>query len=182
MAKDGELLWFSPDPRGILPLDGFHVPHGLKRALKDPAWEVRVDSCFEGVIRACSEREDTWIDECIVQSYLGLHSLGFAHSVETWREGELVGGLYGVHLGGAFFGESMFHRHTNASKVALFALVKLLEKGGFSLLDTQWTTPHLEQFGAVEIPRDTYLIVLDKALEKEAHFGKSFSLSPNSGW
>ena len=178
MAEDGELLWFSPDPRGILPLEQFRIPRGLRTALKDPAWEIRVDTRFEEVLRACASREETWIDECIAQSYITLFALGFAHSVETWHEGRLVGGLYGVSLGAAFFGESMFHRVSNASKVALHGLVGILKQGGFVLLDTQWKTPHLEQFGARAIPRDDYLSLLAEAVRSDAQFGKTFSLSP----
>ena len=124
--EDGDLGWFSPDPRGIVPLDTFHVPSRLARVLRRGVFEVRVDARFEDVMRACAQREDddgTWITEEIIESYVALHRLGMAHSVETWRDGQLVGGLYGVHLGGAFFGESMFHRVTDASKVALAALV-----------------------------------------------------------
>ena len=149
--EDGEIGWFSPDPRGIIPLDTFHVPARLARIVRSGRFEIRVDTAFESVMRACAERPDdgTWISEDIVQSYLALHRLGLAHSVEAWRRGALVGGLYGVHLGGAFFGESMFHRETDASKVALVALVDRMQRRGFALLDTQWVTPHLEQFGAI---------------------------------
>ena len=166
----GDIQWFSLPNRGILPLEDFHVPHGTRRALGDPAWEVRVDTAFAAVMRACAERADTWIDEVILESYVALHERGHAHSVEVWRAGELAGGLYGVAIGGAFFGESMFHRVTNASKVALVALVRILRAGGFVLLDTQWTTPHLAQFGAREIPRARYLRLLARALETPATF------------
>lgn len=166
----GDIRWFSPQQRGILPLEDFHVPHGTRRALKDPAWEVRVDTAFAEVMRACARRSDTWIDEVILASYGELFALGHAHSVEVWREGGLAGGLYGVALGGAFFGESMFHAVTNASKVALVRLVEILRAGGFQLLDTQWTTPHLEQFGAVEIPRARYLRMLARAVGAPAVF------------
>jgi leucyl/phenylalanyl-tRNA--protein transferase len=170
--EDGEIGWFSPDPRGVLPLETFHVPARLLRTLRDPRWEIRIDTSFDAVIRACAERPDdgTWISEEIVESYVALHRLGAAHSVEVWRERALVGGLYGVHLGGAFFGESMFHRARDASKVALVALVERLRSRGFTLLDTQWTTPHLEQFGAIEIPRREYLRRLRHALEVVARF------------
>jgi leucyl/phenylalanyl-tRNA--protein transferase len=161
---DGSIRCFSPDPRGILPLDGFHIPHGAKKALRDPQWEVRVDSTFEQVVRACGNRRDTWINETIVQSYVALHRAGHAHSLEIWREGKLAGGLYGVQIGGAFFGESMFHRVPGASKVALICLALRLRKGGFQLLDTQWTTPHLAQFGARSIPRREYLHLLQDAI------------------
>ncbi len=168
---DGEIGWFSPDPRGIVPLDDeFHIPHGLRRTLKRNPFEIRVNTAFLKVMRGCAEREETWIDGVILASYNNLHSLGFAHSVETWRDGDLVGGLYGVALGGAFFGESMFHKATDASKVALVALVELLRQRGFVLLDTQWTTTHLAQFGAREIPRSRYLGMLERALRCPATF------------
>ncbi|MDD5198888.1 MAG: leucyl/phenylalanyl-tRNA--protein transferase [Terrimicrobiaceae bacterium] len=166
----GDIQWFSPQQRGILPLEAFHVPHGTRRTLRDPAWEVRVDTAFDEVMRACAERKETWIDDVILRSYAKLHALGHAHAVEVWHEGELAGGLYGVAVGGAFFGESMFHRRTDASKVALAALVRILRAGGFTLLDTQWTTPHLAQFGAIEIPRTRYLRLLASAVEREAVF------------
>ncbi len=161
---DGSIRCFSPDPRGILPLENFHIPHGAKKALRDPEWEVRPNTSFAQVVRACSNRRETWIDETIVQSYIGLHEAGHAHSLEVWRNGMLVGGLYGVIIGGAFFGESMFHHVAGASKVALVVLVKRLTKAGFQLLDTQWTTPHLVQFGAVSISRREYLHRLQLAI------------------
>ena len=163
--EDGSIRCFSPDPRGIIPLDAFHIPHGTKKTLQDPAWEVRTDTVFEEVIRACGKRHDTWIDETIVQSYLALHRFGYAHSLEIWREGKLAGGLYGVKIGAVFFGESMFHRVPGASKVALVRLVERMRAGGFTLLDTQWTTPHLELFGAVEISRKAYLARLAKSVD-----------------
>jgi leucyl/phenylalanyl-tRNA--protein transferase len=168
--ENGEIAWFSPDPRGILPLDSFHIPHGLKRSLRKNRFEVRINTAFETVIRACSERSETWISEEIAQSYLNLHDLGFAHSVETWRNNQLVGGLYGVSVYGAFFGESMFHRETDASKVALVALVERLREKGFRLLDTQYTTQHLRLFGAVEISKAKYLRLLKQALELDCQF------------
>ena len=170
--EDGDIGWFSPDPRGILPLDAVHVPARLARVMRSGRFEVAVDRAFEAVMRACAERpeEGTWISEEIIESYLALHRLGMAHSVEAWSAGALVGGLYGVHLGGAFFGESMFHRVTDASKVALMALVDRLQRRGFLLLDIQWVTPHLQQFGAREIPRADYLIRLRRALAKDCSF------------
>jgi leucyl/phenylalanyl-tRNA--protein transferase len=170
--EDGELGWFSPDPRGILPLDDFHVPSRLARVIRRGTFDVRYDTRFEEVMRACMERADdgTWITEEIVEAYTTLHRLGLAHSVEAWKDDELAGGLYGVHLGRAFFGESMFHRVTDASKVALAALVDRLRRHGFTLLDTQWTTPHLEQFGAMEIPREDYLRRLAEALKERVEF------------
>jgi leucyl/phenylalanyl-tRNA--protein transferase len=173
MAMDnGEIGWFSPDPRGVIPIETMHVSSRLARVVRSGRFEVAVDRDFEGVMRACAlDREDgTWISEEIIESYVALHQRGQAHSVETWREGRLVGGLYGVHLGGAFFGESMFHVETDASKVALVALVDRMRAGGFTLLDTQWTTPHLAQFGAIEIPREEYLTRLARALRLPALF------------
>ena len=172
VGERGDIGWFSPDPRAIIPLDDrFHVPHGLRRVLKKNPFEITVDGEFEAVMRACAKRrEGTWISEVIVESYCNLHRLGFAHSVEARLDGKLAGGLYGVHIGGAFFGESMFHRATDASKVALVALVERLRAGGFALLDTQWTTPHLAQFGALEIPRRDYLRLLRKAVALDCKF------------
>ena len=171
--EDGSIGWFSPDQRGIVPLDAFHVPARLARVLRQGRFETSADRDFEGVMRACAERpgEGTWINAEILETYLALHRLGLAHSIEVWRGGELAGGLYGVHLGGAFFGESMFHRVTDASKVALAALVDRLERRGFLLLDVQWVTPHLEQFGAIELPRQAYLARLKRALAKDRSFG-----------
>ena len=168
--ESGEIRWFSPDPRTILPLDSFHVPHGLKRERRRHALEIRINTRFEEVIRACASRAETWINEEIIQSYLNLYSLGWSHSVETWSGEELVGGLYGVAIGGAFFGESMFHRVSGASKIALWALVEHLRACRFILLDTQWMTPHLEQFGAQEIPRKLYLHLLAEAVELPRNF------------
>jgi leucyl/phenylalanyl-tRNA--protein transferase len=167
---DGSIRCFSPDPRGIIPLETFHVPHGTRKALRDPAWELRIDTAFEEVMRACAQREDTWIDETIVQSYLGLFHLGHAHSVEIWRDGRLAGGLYGVAMGAAFFGESMFHIVPGASKVALVRLVERLKARGYQLLDTQWSTPHLESFGATTISRQSYMRQLAAALRIECGF------------
>jgi len=171
-VEDGQIGWFSPDPRGVLPLDTFHVPSRLARVMRSGRFEVTADRAFEAVMRACADRPDdgTWISREILECYLALHRLGIAHSIETWQGGELAGGLYGVHLGAAFFGESMFHRVRDASKVALAALVERLTHRGFLLLDTQWVTPHLEQFGAVEIPRRDYLRVLKHALARECAF------------
>lgn len=171
--EDGAIGWFSPDPRGVIPLDDrFHVPSRLMRVVRQGRYDVAVDQDFAGVMRACAERPDdgTWISDEIFEAYSALHRLGLAHSVETRRRGVLVGGLYGVHLGGAFFGESMFHRETDASKVALVSLVDRLRRRGFTLLDTQWVTPHLEQFGAVEIPRADYLRRLKAALTRDCLF------------
>jgi leucyl/phenylalanyl-tRNA--protein transferase len=168
--EDGEIAWFSPDPRGILPLDGFRTPHGLKRALRRPGWDIRIDTDFAGILAGCADREKTWITKAIEGSYRKLFESGHAHTVEIWKNGELAGGLYGVALGGAFFGESMFHRVTDASKVALWHLVEILRAGGFTLLDTQWNTPHLMQFGALEIPRLEYLKRLGDAVARKTLF------------
>jgi len=171
-VEDGQIGWFSPDPRGVLPLETFHVPARLARVMRSGRFEVTADRAFEAVMRACADRPDdgTWISVEIIECYLALHRLGIAHSIEAWQGGELAGGLYGVHLGGAFFGESMFHRVRDASKVALAELVTRLTRRGFLLLDTQWVTPHLEQFGAVEIPRRDYLHLLKRALAKDCAF------------
>lgn len=168
----GDLGWFSPDPRALIPLDDrFHVSHGLRRTLDKNRFEITVDEDFEAVIRSCSKCHGaTWISPEILKSYCQLHHEGHAHSIETRLEGNLVGGLYGVHIGGAFFGESMFHRETDASKVALVALVERLRSQGFVLLDTQWMTPHLMQFGTFEIPKREYLKLLREAVAKPRVF------------
>lgn len=172
-ADDPEVFWVDPEQRGILPLDGFHLPRRLARTLRQEVFDVRCDAAFEAVVRGCAEptpeRPKTWINEEIVRLYAALHRLGFAHSVEAWRDGELVGGLYGVALGGAFFGESMYSRVTDASKVALAQLVARLRLGGFRLLDTQFVTDHLEQFGAVEISRAQYHRRLSAAIQLKAY-------------
>jgi len=171
-VESGDIGWFSPERRGILPLDDFHVPARLARTLRRQPFEITVDRDFEAVIRACAERprEGTWISTAIIDCYMALYRLGIAHSVEAWRDGRLAGGLYGVSLGGAFFGESMFHRETDASKAALVALVDRLRRRSFTLLDTQWVTEHLVQFGAIEIPRTVYLRQLKSALQKDCTF------------
>jgi leucyl/phenylalanyl-tRNA---protein transferase len=170
---DGSVQWFSPDPRGIIPLETFHVPKRLARAARAAAVDIRVDTAFVDVVQACADRPDgdgTWITREILDSYESLYELGHAHSVEVWQDGALIGGLYGVAVGCAFFGESMFHRATDASKLALTALVERLRARGFTLLDIQWVTPHLEQFGAIEIPRKEYLARLAKAVEGKCGF------------
>jgi len=175
-VEAGEIRWYSPDPRGIIPLDTFHVPSRLARTLRKQAFDVRVNTAFREVIEACAEREDeegNWIDDEIVESYCALHAKGFAHSVETWRDGRLAGGLYGVALGGAFFGESMFHRATDASKAAVGFLIERLRAGGFSLCDAQVPTPHLTRLGAISISRDDYLARLRRALVERATFTTS---------
>ena len=168
--RDGAIEWFSPEPRGILPLQDFHVPHALQRTLKKNVFEIRIDTNFVDVMEACGRRADTWINAEIIESYTRLHQLGHAHSVEAWQGGKLAGGLYGVSLGGAFFGESMFHRVTDASKIALCGLVEHLRARNFVLLDTQWLTPHLLQFGGIEVPRNQYLHLLARALQLSRNF------------
>jgi len=172
LNRRGDIGWFSPDPRAVIPLDDrFHVPHGLKRAMRKHKFEVGSDEQFEAVIRACAgARERTWISEEIIANYCKLHQLGFAHSIEVRKGPELAGGLYGVAIGGAFFGESMFHTETDASKIALLTLVERLRARGFVLLDTQWSTPHLEQFGTYEIPKLEYLALLKHALAIDCKF------------
>jgi len=171
---DPELHWIDPDMRGILPLDGLHLPRKLRAKIRRGVFDVRCNTAFHDVILGCAEpaenRPDTWINPVIEQLYKELYEMGFAHSVECWRDGELVGGLYGVSLGAAFFGESMFSRATVASKVALAHLVLRLRKGGFLLLDTQFTTPHLSRFGVYEIPREDYRRLLTKAVSGQAEF------------
>ncbi len=169
---DDEIHWIDPDYRGILPLDKVHVPRKLRKILRRGCFEVRCNSAFPEVIKGCAtpapSRRDTWINPTIERLYCDLHAMGFAHSIECWQEGRLVGGLYGVSLGSAFFGESMFSHVDNASKVALIHLVARLRKGGFTLLDTQFETPHLRQFGVVEIPREEYREALGRAVRKPA--------------
>lgn len=169
--EGGGLEWYSPDPRGIIPLDGFHLSKRLARTVRRAPFEVRIDTAFSETMRACADRgEETWITPTIVASYEELFARGCAHSVETWYAGQLVGGLYGVSLGCAFFGESMFHTETDASKVALVALVERLRQRGYRLLDVQWTTDHLLQFGAIDVPRSQYLELLAQALEGTCAF------------
>jgi len=168
---DEEIGWYSPDPRCIFPLDRFHVPRTIRQAVRRGIFEVRVNTAFDEIIAACADRpEGTWISDEIMAVYRALHRRGYAHSVESWQGAGLAGGLYGVALGGGFFGESMFTRVSNASKVALAALVERLRARGFVLLDTQWSTPHLARFGAVEIPRREYLRRLRAALALPCRF------------
>jgi leucyl/phenylalanyl-tRNA--protein transferase len=173
--EDGQISWYDPNPRTIFPLDDrFHVPHTLAQTIRQGRFEVRVDTCFSEVMRQCAapgpKRETTWINDEIIAVYTELHRLGFAHSVETWRDGQLVGGLYGVAVGGLFAGESMFSRMTDSSKVALVALVERLRARGYVLHDTQFTTPHLQRFGAFEISRHDYKRRLRVALTVKATF------------
>ncbi|MGQ3675566.1 leucyl/phenylalanyl-tRNA--protein transferase [Xanthobacter sp. TB0139] len=173
-ADDPGLFWIEPEQRGIIPLDRFRVPSRLARTVRSDKFEIRVDSDFEGVISGCAApqegRENTWINDVIRQLYGELFRRGHCHTVEAWRDGKLVGGLYGVRLGGAFFGESMFHRERDASKVALVHLVGRLIAGGFRLLDTQFVTSHLSGFGADEVPRQRYQHMLETALACDANF------------
>lgn len=168
-ADDPDLFWVEPEMRGVLPLDGFHIPKRLARTVRQAPFEIRFNSAFDAVVAACAEsvenRPSTWINSTISALYSELHRLNHAHSVEAWREGELVGGLYGVSLRRAFFGESMFSRATDASKVCLVHLVERLRARQFVLLDTQFTTEHLKRFGAIDVPREDYVDLLAEALE-----------------
>ena len=173
-AEDPELFWVDPERRGVLPLDGFHLPKRFRRTLRQGRFDVTADHDFAAVMKGCAERtpvrKSTWINTQIIQLYRDLHARGAAHSVECWLDGELVGGLYGVSLGGAFFGESMFSRVADASKTALVHLVARLRRGGYQLLDTQFVTQHLTRFGAIEIPRRDYRKRLETALTVRAEF------------
>lgn len=169
-SKTGAIGWYSPDPRAIIPLEGFVTPRSLRQRVRQRRFRIRVDIAFEQVVEACAEREDTWISREIIEAYTGLHRLGIAHSVEAWQNDMLMGGLYGVAIGGAFFGESMFTRVTDASKVALVWLVNHLRKRGFRLLDTQIMNDHVRRFGAIEIPREKYLAMLAEAIVAETNF------------
>ncbi|MGO3518756.1 MAG: leucyl/phenylalanyl-tRNA--protein transferase [Acetobacter cibinongensis] len=168
-AEDPELQWYDPDPRGILPLEGFHLPKRLQRTVLSDRFDVTTDQDFPGVMKGCATpapgREETWINQEIFRLFCALNQMGYAHSVECRQHGELVGGLYGVALGGAFFGESMFSRATDASKVALVHLVARLRLQGFLVLDTQFGTDHLSRFGGVEIPADDYKATLERAVQ-----------------
>jgi leucyl/phenylalanyl-tRNA--protein transferase len=168
--EDPEVFWVDPRWRGIIPLDGFHVSRSLARHMRRTPHSVSVDTAFTMVVAACADRPETWINSTIQRLYMDLHARGFAHSLEVWQDGALAGGVYGVALGAAFFGESMFSRRTDASKVALAYLVDRLHRGGFALFDTQFITPHLRSLGAVEIPRAEYRARLAKALAMHADF------------
>jgi leucyl/phenylalanyl-tRNA---protein transferase len=167
---DGEMYWHSPDPRAIIPLDSVTISHSLRKTLRKNPFTIRFDTSFYDVIVACSERYETWISEEVIDSYTHLHQLGIAHSVEAWQEDSLVGGLYGVALGGAFFGESMFARVTNASKVAFVALVEHLRARRFVLLDSQYLNPHIASLGGIEISRREYFRRLQTALQQPTSF------------
>ena len=168
MAEDGEIFWFSPTQRGVIPIDErFHIPHGLVKAMRKEPFEIRQNTDFRGVMEGCQERKETWIDEVIIDSYCELYELGYGHSFECWDEEGLQGGLYGVRIGGAFFGESMFSRKRDASKIALVHLVDWMRREGMEILDTQWMTEHLKQFGGMELPRGVYLDLLRDAVTME---------------
>lgn len=177
--EDADIFWVDPEVRGIIPLDGFHLPRRARRMLRHNPFEVRCDSAFAEVIRLCAEktrnRPRTWINDEIIRLYTTLHEMGHAHSVECWRGDRLVGGLYGPAIGGAFFGESMFSREPNASKIALIHLVARLIRGRFRLFDVQFVSAHLKQFGALEIPRAKYLSLLAAALHSSAEFGRELA-------
>jgi leucyl/phenylalanyl-tRNA---protein transferase len=173
-AEDPALYWVEPEERGVLPLDGFHVSRSLRKRVKQQSYDIRVDTAFAQVISLCAEhtdvRKETWINKRIISLYSQLHKMGCAHSVEAWQNDELVGGLYGIRIGAAFFGESMFSRATDASKVALVHLVARLRFGGFTLLDAQFVNNHLLQFGAVPVAKKDYQVMLTQALEREGNF------------
>ncbi len=173
-ADDPSLYWIEPDERGVLPLHEFHISRSLKKSVRHAGFEIRIDTAFEQVMKNCAEktgdRKDTWINARILRLYGQLHKMGCCHSVESWRDGELLGGLYGVRLGAAFFGESMFARATDASKVALVHLVARLNFGGFKLLDAQFVNDHLKQFGCYKLPKKEYRPILDAATEADADF------------
>jgi leucyl/phenylalanyl-tRNA--protein transferase len=173
-ASDPEIFWVRPEARGIIPLDTFHIPRSLRKTMRRGRFEIRFDSAFAGVIDACAEareeRKSTWINQPIREAYIGLFERGHCHSVEAWSGERLVGGLYGVTLGRVFFGESMFSREADASKACLVRLVERLRERGFVLLDTQFTTPHLKRFGAIDVPRGKYERMLEEALKGDAVF------------
>lgn len=173
-ASDPALYWVEPEERGIIPLDGFHISRSLRKRVKQQTYEIRIDAAFNRVIAECAaksdSRKETWINKRIISLYSQLHKMGCAHSVESWLDGELVGGLYGIRIGAAFFGESMFSRATDASKVALVHLIARLKYGGFTLLDAQFVNPHLLQFGSLAVKKADYHKLLEPALEKDADF------------
>ncbi len=169
-GSDNNISWYSPDPRTIIPLDGYNIPRSTRQLIRKGIFRVETDKSFEAVIRGCAGREETWINQDIVESFVELHRLGHAHSIESYDSEGLAGGLYGVALGGAFFGESMFSIRSGASKAALAFLLESLVERGFTLLDTQYITPHLRMFGAVEIPRSEYIHLLRKSIELPVQF------------
>jgi leucyl/phenylalanyl-tRNA--protein transferase len=169
-ADDPDVYWVQPQIRGIMPLDGFHTSRSLRRAINRADYTITYDTQFTDVVRGCADRDETWINDVIFDQYMQLHALGHAHSIEINRDGALIGGVYGVTLGTAFFGESMFSRATNASKIALYHLVKHLNARDFTLFDTQFQNPHIQSLGVVEIPQKDYLLLLEKALENQVEF------------
>ena len=183
--RDKQLFWIDPEVRGILPLDNFHIPRSLKKKIRNNPFEVRFDHNFAAVIRACAQqkpkRRETWINDEIIELYTKLFCMRHAHSVECWQEEKLVGGLYGISIGGAFFGESMFSSERDSSKIALVHLVARLNLAGFTLLDTQFITDHLKQFGAIEISRVEYHKILSGALNLNVGFHLEVSLDAEEG-
>lgn len=182
-AQGTSVFWVDPERRGVIPLHEFHVSKSLRKRLLSGKYEFSVNTCFEFVLDACANRDETWINRSIRTQYNALHQMGFAHSVEVWRDEELVGGLYGVCIGGAFFGESMFSRNTDGSKLALVALIARLNAGGFALLDTQFLNNHLATMGGIEISRDEFHEKLEKALGQDPDFWKlSADTTPYTLW
>lgn len=184
---DPTLYWFQPEVRGVLPIAEFNVPHGMKKLVEDPPFEIRVNADFEATIRGCAaltkQRKTTWINDRIVGLYCELHEMGHAHSVEAWQNGAQVGGLYGVSIGGAFFGESMFSRQQGASKLALVHLAQLLHEAGYQLLDTQYVNDHLKQFGVMEVAHEDYMVKLESALSASPNPSKHFAkVAVRKGW
>ena len=177
-AEAGDVYWVDPRKRGILPLDGFHLSRSLRKRLMRWDYRVRIDTAFEAVVDACAARPETWINATIRELFIQLNRMGYAHSIEVWRNDSLIGGLYGLRLGAAFFGESMFSHGRDGSKIALAWLVARLRAGGFTLLDTQFTTPHLESLGARVVPRAHYHELLDRALTRRADFYSLTDCSP----
>lgn len=169
-SKDGEIYWHSPDPRAIIPFHSIKIPRKIRSKIRKENWTFRIDSAFDTVLRKCADREETWINEEIIQNYSELNYMGFAHSVETWKDREMVGGLYGVTIGGAFFGESMFNDVADSSKAAYYFLIEHLKAEAFALLDSQYINPHTELLGAIEIPRDEYMLLLKAAINLPCKF------------
>ena len=172
--RNGEICWFNPDPRAILPLDGFHMSRSLKRSIRKKNFTVTINKCFKDVIEGCADRDDTWITDEFIRAYSQLHTEGYCHSLEVWHQSKLAGGVYGVAIGGAFFAESKFHRVTDASKAALYFLTQHLHRNGFELLEVQFLIPHLKSLGAIEIPAKIYEQKLGQALAKSADFTAPF--------
>lgn len=181
MGRDeAKLYWFEPEQRGVIPLQNFHISRSLAREIRRETLTIRTNTAFRAVVEGCADRPETWINDALFTLYDALHAQGFAHSLEVWRGADLVGGIFGITLGGAFFGESMFSRATNASKVALAYTVDRLRRAGFALFDTQYLTPHLASLGGVEIPRAEYQRQLAKALKIEANFTAPEDAAPQS--